>query len=54
MFLRDFVKSSLKCFLTLKTSDDNDNSDQAIGMQEKGCSDFVRHVIDVDSMFLLD
>ena len=40
------------CFLNLKTSNDNNNPDSAIVMQENGCSGIVKHIRDVHSMFL--
>ena len=49
----NFVKSSLKSALNLKTSNDNNNPEYAIMMQEKGCSGIVRHVMDVHSILLL-
>ena len=43
----------LKCFLNLKTSNDNNNPDQAIVMQEKGRSSFVKYAMDVHNISLL-
>ena len=51
MFLQIQPKIFLKCFLNLETSNDNNNPDYAIVMQ--GCSGFVRHAIDIHSIFLL-
>ena len=39
--------SNFKCFLKQRTSNDNNNPDSVIAMQEKGYSGFVRHVMDV-------
>ena len=35
-----------KSFLNLKTSNDDSNPDEAIEMEEKGCSGFVKHAMD--------
>ena len=57
VFARYYLKLSLPMFLehffNLKTSNDNNNPDKAIVMQTKGCSGFVRHVMDVRSIFLM-
>ena len=43
----------LRCFSNLKTSNNCSIPDQAIVMQDKECSGFVRHIMDVHSNFLL-
>ena len=40
----------LKCSLNLKAFNYNKIPDLGIVMQEKGCSDFVRHIVNVHSI----
>ena len=48
-----FIKSNVICLINLKTSNDNNNPGWAIVMQEKGCSGFLRLVMDLVSILLL-
>ena len=53
MFREIQPKVFVKCFLNLETSNDNSNPRLGNCNARKGCPGFLRHVMAIDSIFLL-